>query len=405
VTGAGHADRGHEDHAAHDHGGANTPRPGAPQGTLPVLQAPGRTNTLPLAPLHLKSGWHPAPVYGWTLPLWFGGLYDEQIAARTTAAIFDRSHLGRFYVTGEHAPDVLGRVLATDPHDVPPRGVRRAVICREDGSIMDIATLCHLDPGRWLVVTGPRAQVALREAVEAAIAPGEDVLVRDRMGESVLLSVQGPNAAALLEQVLGPTLPHAVPPGEAHELLLGGYRALVARTSQIGEDGYWLVTSGEVGEHLWESAVNAGIVPAGLAAHDALRIEAGVLESPHETPAPATPRAAGLDALVQLDAADGSPRAFPGAAALRAAQPPARVIVGLRIEGRRLATRGARVHAAGRDAGACVAAAWSAKLGSQVALAYLPPGAAGVTVTVDGEALPAEVVALPFLSPRRANGG
>ncbi|MDA1002841.1 MAG: hypothetical protein O3B31_05765, partial [Chloroflexi bacterium] len=280
-----------------------------------MLQAPGRTNTLPLASLHLKSGWHPAPVYGWTLPLWFGGLYDEQIAARATAAIFDRSHLGRFYVTGECAADVLGRVFATDPHRVPPRGVRRAVVSREDGSIVDIATLCHLDPGRWLVVTGPRAQVALLDAVEGAVAAGEDVLVRDRLPESVLLSVQGPNASALLEQVLGPTLPHAVPPGEAHELLLGGYRALVARTSQIGEDGYWVLTSGEVGEHFWESAVNAGIVPAGLAAHDALRIEAGVIESPHETPAPATPAASGLDALVQLDAADGTPRAFPGAAA------------------------------------------------------------------------------------------
>jgi aminomethyltransferase len=376
------------------------------QGTLPVLQAaPGRTNTLPLAPLHLKSGWHPAPVYGWTLPLWFGGLYDEQIAARTTAVMFDRSHLGRFYVVGEGASDVLDRVFATDPHGIPPRGVARAVVCREDGSIVDIATLCHLDPGRWLVITGPRAQVALLEAVEGAVAPGEDVLVRDRLPESVLLSVQGPNAAALLEQVLGPTLPHAVPAGEAHELLLGGYRALVARTSQIGEDGYWFLTSAEVGEHFWESAVNAGIVPAGLAAHDALRIEAGVLESPHETPAPATPAAAGLDALVQLDAADGSPRAFPGAAALRAAPPPERVVTGLRIAGRKLATRGSRVSAASRDVGACVAAAWSAKLGTQVAFAYLPPGAAGVTVTVDGEALPAEVVALPFLAAREGGGG
>ena len=396
MTGSAHDGHDHGDHAGHAAGGIVPP--GGPQSSLPVLQAPGRTNTLPLAPLHLKSGWHPAPVYGWTLPLWFGGLYDEQVAARSTAAIFDRSHLGRFYVTGERAADVLARVFATDPHAIPARAVRRAVLCRADGSIVDVATLCHLDAGRWLVVTGPRAQVALRQAVEAAIAPDEDVLVRDRLPESVLLSVQGPRAAALLEQVLGPTLPQSVPPGEAHELLLGGYRALVARTSQIGEDGYWLLTSGEVGEHLWESGVAAGIVPAGLAAHDALRLEAGVIESPHETPAPASPAAADLGALVQLNAADSSPRAFPGADALRASGPPERTITGLRIEGRKLATRGARVSVAGRDVGACVAAAWSAKLGAQIALAYLPPGVAGVAVTVDGEALPADVTVLPFVA-------
>src|SRR5690606_569199 len=119
--------------------------------------------------------------------------------------------------------------------------------------------------------------------------------------ESVLLSVQGPRAAELLEQVVGPRMPHAVPPGEAHEVLLGGFRALVARTSQVGEDGYWFVLSGEVGEHFWESAVTAGVAPAGLAAHDALRLEAAALEAPHDTPPPATPEAAGLGHLVHLE--------------------------------------------------------------------------------------------------------
>ncbi len=371
-----------------------------PQNTLPVLQARDRTNVLPLASLHLRQGWHPAPVYGWTLPLWFRGLYDEQLAARTTAAIFDRSHLGRFYVTGEAAADVLGRVFATDPARVAPLGVSRAVACRDDGAILDVATLCHLDAGRWLVVTGPRAQVRLREDVAAVVAAGEDVVVRDRLPESVLLSVQGPNAAALLEQVVGQTLPHAVPRGEAHELLLGGYRALVARTSQIGEDGYWFLVSGEVGEHFWESCAAAGIVPAGLAAHDALRLEAGVLESPHETPAPATPAAAGMGDLVDLDARDGAPRAFPGAAALRAAGPPSRRAAGLRLEGRALAKRGARVRVDGRDAGACLAGAYSAKLATSIALAYLPPGVARVEVEVDGAVVPAEVVSLPFVAPR-----
>ena len=41
-----------------------------------------QTNTLPLAHLHMKRGWHPAPVHSFTLPLWFGGLYDEQRAAQ-----------------------------------------------------------------------------------------------------------------------------------------------------------------------------------------------------------------------------------------------------------------------------------------------------------------------------------
>lgn len=377
---------------------------GGPQRSLPVIQAPGRTNVLPLAALHLRQGWHPAPVHGWTLPLWYGGLYDEQLAARRGAAIFDRSHLGRFFVTGADAAAVLGRVLATDPSRVPPLAVRRAAVCREDGAVLDLPAIGHLDAGRWLVVAGPRAQVGLRALVEAAARAGEDVAVRDRLGESVLLSVQGPEAAERLEQVVGERLPRAVPAGEAHELLLGGYRGLVARASDFGEDGYWFLLSGEVGEHLWEGCVAAGIVPAGLAAHDALRLEAGALEAPHETPHPATPEAAGVGTLVDLDGVDGSPREFAGASALRAAGPPARRVAGLRLAGRALAKRGARVRADGRDAGACVAGAYSAHLGAPIALAYLPPAPAHVEVEVDGARVAAEVVPLPFVAPR-ARGG
>ena len=50
-----------------------------------------RTNVLGLAHLHMKAGWHPAPVHGWTLPLWYGGTYDEQQSARESAVIASRS--------------------------------------------------------------------------------------------------------------------------------------------------------------------------------------------------------------------------------------------------------------------------------------------------------------------------
>ena len=46
-----------------------------------------QTNRLALAHLYMKFGWHPAPVHSFTLPLWFGGLYDEQHAARGSAVI------------------------------------------------------------------------------------------------------------------------------------------------------------------------------------------------------------------------------------------------------------------------------------------------------------------------------
>jgi aminomethyltransferase len=367
-----------------------------------------QTNRLALAHLYMKFGWHPAPVHSFTLPLWFGGLYDEQSAARTEAVIFDRSHLGRFYVTGEAAGRVLDGIFATSVESIPVAGLRRAVVCREDGVVLDVATVCHLDKGRWLVVTGPQTQSHLLGMVGAAVDDGglmAEVEVRDRIVESVMFSVQGPKAAKLLEAIVGVTIPGAVPEGEAHELLLGGYRALVAHTSQIGEDGYWFVVSPEVGEHFFENAVSVGITPAGLAAHDALRLEAGVLEAPYETPAPATPAAAGLSELVDL-----SGRKFPGAEALRALSgvAPERVLRGVRLAGRGLAKRGDRVVFGGADGeegrGALVNAAYSAFLGASIGIAYLPAEVTSVRVDVDGELVEAEVVAIPLVENASVRG-
>ncbi len=362
-----------------------------------------RTNVLPLAHLHMKADWHPAPVHGWTLPLWYGGTYDEQQSARESAVIWDRSHVGRYYVTGDGAAEVLARVFATDARRVPVGAIARLVACREDGTVLDIATACHLDAGRWFVMSGPRAQVRLREAIAAAVRPGEDVQVRDRMAESVLLAVAGPKAASLLEQVVG-NIPNAVPFGEAHEVLLGGWRALVAHTSEVGEETYWVLVAPEVGEHVWENAVSVGIAPAGLAAWDTMRIEAGVIEAPGETPLPATPYHAGLGDLVDLEDAEG-PRTFPGGEALRTihAAGVERVLSGLRMDGPRLAKRGSRISGAAGDLGACIAAVFSPALGTGIALAYLPPDLLRVIVDTDGVSQPADVVALPFLhGPRGA---
>ena len=400
--GHGHAPSGSRGHD-HDHG--EDAHQHAHGSGHELGQGPIQTNVLALASMHLKNGWHPAPVHAFTVPLWFAGVYDEQEAARERAVILDRSHLGRFYVTGDRAAEVLARVLATDARRLAPGTITRAVACREDGSILDIPTLVHIDAGRWLVITGPRAQVRLREEVEAAIRPGDDVEVRDRLTESMLLSVQGPQAATLLEGVVGPTIPGAVPLGEAHEMLLGGFRALVAHHGEMGEDGYLFLVSPEVGEHIWEQAAAAQIEPAGLAAYDVMRLESGLIEAPTETPVPATPFHAGLEALVDFDYPEGA-RSFPGAEALRALRdgaPIERVLRGLRLEGPRLAKRGSRVTASGLDVGACVNAAFSPVLGTGIAVAYLPPHLDRVEVDTDGVSQPATVVDLPFIAgPRGA---
>ena len=133
---------------------------------IPTIGGVERTNILPLVHLHMAANWHPAPVHSFTVPLWYQGTYDEQRSARSGTVISDRSHLGRFYVTGENAEQVLDRVFTSDPHKMEIGQIGRTIACNEDGTVFDIVIWCRLDAGRWLIISGPRTQTSLLKRVE-----------------------------------------------------------------------------------------------------------------------------------------------------------------------------------------------------------------------------------------------
>tara|TARA_Y100000994_G_scaffold112468_1_gene92691 strand:- start:1763 stop:2947 length:1185 start_codon:yes stop_codon:yes gene_type:complete len=344
---------------------------------IPTIGGALRTNVLALAHLHMKANWHPAPVHSFTLPLWYRGTYDEQMTARTKSVIADRSYLGRFYVTGEDTEALLERIFATDPRRMSIGNIGPAIACNQDGTIFDIVAWAKLDSNRWVIITGPRTQTALLIALQAAVDPDSDIVIRDRIEESVLLHVSGPTAAKDLVSALGPTIPEAVPTGEAHEILLGGYRALVARYSDTGEDGYYLLTSPEVGEHIWQQMLSVGTEPIGLAASDALRLEANRLEAPTETPAPSTPAHAGLNYLVDFVASNGIKRDFIGSNSLRISDTsagPERLLRALVLGDKGLAKKGDPLvnSSTEQPIAACVAGIYSSQGQVSIGFAYIP---------------------------------
>jgi aminomethyltransferase len=189
---------------------------------------------------------------------------------------------------------------------------------------------------------------------------------------------------------------------------------LVARTGYTGEDGFELFAPAGDAVALWRALLAAGqdrgLVPAGLSARDSLRLEAGMPLYGHELDATTTPYEAGMGRVVKLDKTDesGAPLPFVGRAALaaRAHSEPARVLVGLRGEGRRPARAGYEVVRRGLNGevgtvvGHVTSGAPSPSLGYPVAMAYVTPevSAEGTELAVDvrGRAEPFVVVPLPF---------
>jgi aminomethyltransferase len=176
---------------------------------------------------------------------------------------------------------------------------------------------------------------------------------------------------------------------------------LIARTGYTGEDGFEIFCAPDFAPELWGALAEAGgpfgLVPAGLAARDTLRLEAGMPLYGHELTTETLPAQVGLGRRVAVDKAD-----YVGRAGVeRGPEADARVLVGLAGEGRRAARAGYPVYDEdGADVGVVTSGALSPTLGHPIAMAHVAPAfrEPGTTVLVDvrGTRHPFTVTALPF---------
>jgi aminomethyltransferase len=358
--------------------------------------APRRT---PLTSVHEQLGASLTDFAGWLMPLRYRSETAEHNAVRTAAGIFDLSHMGELAVSGPEAAAALDYALTGTPSALQPGRARYTMICAPDGGVLDDLIVYRLGDGEYLVVANAANTAAVTEALTERAA-GRDVTVRDRTDRYALIAVQGPLAAAILGPLCSADLA-ALKYYASYPALLHGRQVLLARTGYTGEDGFEIFAAPDEATELWaaisEAGADRGLVPAGLAARDTLRLEAGMPLYGNELSRDVSPFDAGLGRVVRLD----KPGDFVGRAALaeRAAAAPQRRLVGLVSESRRVPRHGYDVLWDGATCGTVTSGAPSPTLGVPIAMAYVRPDAAEaaeLAVDIRGRAEPARLVELPF---------
>jgi aminomethyltransferase len=342
---------------------------------------------------------------GWQMPLRYASETAEHQAVRHAAGLFDLSHMGEIVVTGPDAGAALDYALTGQPSAMPPGRARYTMICAPDGGVLDDLVVYRQGELEFLVI----ANAANTETVYHELADrvaGRDALVTDATSDYALIAIQGPAAPRILAPLAWPDL-------DAMKYYAGafgdvaGRAAWVARTGYTGEDGFEVFCRPEDAPHIWEAlataGAGAGLVPAGLAARDTLRLEAGMPLYGNELGPDVTPFEAGLGRVVKFD----KPGDFVGREALaaRASEGPRRRLVGLTIRSRRIPRHGYPVLANGQTRGAVTSGAPSPTLGVPIAMAYLEAGTdlghSVLAVDVRGDAVPADVTDLPFYRRRQ----
>ena len=333
------------------------------------------------------------PFGGWDMPLNYrGGTLAEHAACRSSAVVFDVSHLGTMRVSGIGAFDALQGAFTNDLNRIEPgRAQYTHLLDPADASVLDDIIVWWISPDRFDVMPNASNTSRVGEALTAGPAAPE---VLDVTSTRAVLAVQGPQARSMLAEVA----PEAAAVGRFRvaEVEIDGTPVMVAGTGYTGEDGVEVAVPIDAAERIWKLVTSTGISPAGLGARDTLRLEAGLPLHGHELGPGITSLQAGLGWVVRFDKEQ-----FRGREALLAEQEkgPHRLLRGLIVDGRRPPREGQTVLLDGSPIGAISSGNFSPVLGQGVALAFLRPDVdygTEVVVDVRGTEVAAVVAKPPF---------
>jgi len=350
----------------------------------------------PLHDIHVALGGKIVPFAGYEMPVQYtGGITAEHRAVREGCGIFDVSHMGEFWVTGERAVDFVNHVTTNDVAALAVGQVHYSTILNDRGTIEDDCLIYRFADRIMMVVNASNAAKDFNHIAPRAARYG--VRLEDASDDTALLAVQGPKAAEILQTLTATDL-STIKYYHFVEGDVAGHAAIISRTGYTGEDGFELYIPNDSAVPLWNALLATGrVTPCGLGARDTLRLEMGMALYGNDIDDTTTPLEAGLAWLVKLNKGD-----FVGRDALVAqkAQGLSRRLVGFTMGERSFPRHGYPVFYDGAPSGEVRSGTMSPTLGVPIGTAYLPLAGTkeGTTFEIEirGKRLPATVVKPPF---------
>ena len=322
----------------------------------------------PLNSRHIQLGAKMVPFAGWNMPVQYReGIIAEHNHTRNHVSIFDIFHMGEFRIKGENSAIALDRILARPLADQKPGTCRYSFLLTEKGTVIDDLIVYRIDENEFFIVVNAGTRDA--DAARFRELLPKDVSFANESDATAKIDLQGPESADILVSL-----------GLNKEILPSYYRwiksricgipCLLSRTGYTGELGFEIYFPADKSETMWNILLEQkNVKPAGLGARDTLRLEMGYPLYGHELNLETTPVEAGFAQLLKL----GEKRDFMGAEILRNSQPGKR-LVGIELDGRRVAREGTPVFISGKESGKVSSGTFSPSLGKAIALAYINGG-------------------------------
>ena len=252
---------------------------------------------------HEKYGGKMIDFSGWALPVQFDGITTEHETVRTSAGLFDVSHMGEIEIIGDQATEYVQHLVTNDVSALTDCQVVYTMMCYPHGGIVDDLLVYKFNKDHYfLVINAGNIEKDFAWMLENK--NNFDVEIKNISDKLSEIALQGPRAEEILQGLTDSDLSEIGFFYCNRNVNVAGAKCLVSRTGYTGEDGFEIYLSHEDAPVVWDKIMEAGkdkgIKPIGLGARDTLRFEAALPLYGNELSEDITPLEAGLGMFVKL---------------------------------------------------------------------------------------------------------
>lgn len=353
----------------------------------------------PLYDEHVSAGAKMVSFAGWQMPVEYFGIRAEHAHVREKVGLFDVSHMGEIRVKGPKSLESLQWMTSNDVAKLLSGQAQYSLLTNESGGVVDDLIIYCLEPNSDYLVCVNAANTEKDWAWFQTHNRGAQLENEsEKWGQ---IAVQGPEAVALVAQVLGSNLTE-LKAFEFARVSFVGSECLAARTGYTGEDGFEIFVPAENAAALWRAFLKASpsAKPIGLGARDTLRTEMKYSLYGQEIDDSTNPFEAGLGWVIKADKKD-----FVGRTAMMQAKEQGlkSKLVGFKVKDKGIARHGYKVlDQQQKEIGHVTSGTVSPSLNENIGIAYvtLDHSSTGSEIFIDirGRSVRAEVVATPFVA-------
>ena len=351
--------------------------------------------TTGLHDVHIALGAVMSPFAGFDMPIRYpAGIISEHKAVRENVGVFDVSHMGEIFVSGDDAARFVNHIFTNDISGMPMGSILYGMMLYPDGGTVDDLLVYRLfEENSYLLVVNAGN---IDKDYEWILEQSKDyrVVISNQSEDWGQLAVQGP----LSEKVVVDLLGYKGASGLSFYTFDIEDGDIVSRTGYTGEDGFEIYAPTSKIVSMWNALMEAGVQPCGLGCRDTLRFEAGLPLYGDELSECISPVMAGLSMFCKMDKEE-----FIGKEALgrQKSEGVQEKIVGLEVKDRAIPRAGYVVeNLEGKQVGVVTTGYHSISLDKSLAFALVDAAYAALgtplQVKIRNKVFPAEVIKKRF---------